>query len=355
MTASKVTAIVVLAVTVFAGVELGLHRAGAAPAADNTVMSVTPSSASIGDVLRVDLAGWPQGNVTAAVCGNAAQRGSTDCDLIGAGSIRIGPSGTESLTVTVQAPPVGCPCVVRAAMTDGSLVRTAPITVDGVPTGVNLPAAAGPASTDALQVTASVSNADVGWPESWWPAFAGPAHKVLVLSMHNHSLGTISGLRVVGEFGHVHTDEGQPIGAKVPDIAAGETLVLRVPFTIAAPVWGTYSVHGTVYGLAAPLTFRLTSSSEPWALELALPLALLLIAQLIRHRDRVQRQRADAAAAAAPLSPAEFPHCSPVVGVADDGHWESRPYDRRGMAPDISLAPSAPDEERNAVLVEERG
>jgi hypothetical protein len=353
MTASRVVAIAAFVVTVGLGAGVGATRAAAGQSTVNTMMSVTPSDSSIGDVLRVDLSGWPEGNVTAAVCGNDARRGSTDCDLIGAGSIRIGPSGAEALTVTVQSPPVGCPCVVRAAMTDGSVVRTAPITVEGVPTGVNIPAAAGPASTDALGVTAAVTNAALGWPESWSAAFGGPAHKVLVLTMHNHSLGTISGLRVVGEFGHVHTDEGQPLAAVVPPIAAGETRVVRVPFTIAAPAWGTYSVHGTVYGLAAPVTFGLTTENEPWALELALPLALLLAAQLIRHRDRVRRQREAGVAAVA--APSEFPHCSPGVGVADGGHWESRPYDRRSMGPDPSPTPSAPDEERTAVLVEGGG
>jgi hypothetical protein len=354
MTASKVMTIAAIVIT--AGIASGIRPASAGRLS-NVVMSVTPSDASIGDVLRVDLAGWPEGNVTAAVCGNSAQRGSTDCDLIGAGSIRIPKSGAESLTVTVQAPPVGCPCVVRAALTDGSVLRTAPITVEGVPTGVNIPAAAGPAATDQLQVTASIEAADVGWPESWSPAFGGPAHKVLVLTMHNRSLGTISGLRVVGEVGHVHSQEGQPLGRPVPDIAAGATRVVRVPFTITAPVFGTYAVHGSVYGLAAPLTFRLTTKSEPWALELALPLALLLIAQYLRHRDRVRRRREAAMVDPDELlaAPSVFPQCSPGVGVEDDRYWHSPSYDRPSMGADISVASSAPDAVPATVLTEGGG
>jgi hypothetical protein len=353
MSPSRAVTVAVIVVIASLGIA---YAAAAADSGTGAIMSVSPSNAAIGDVLRVDLANWPEGNVTAAVCGNAAQRGSTDCDQIGAGSIRIPPSGAESLTVTVQAPPVGCPCVVRAAMSDGSVVRTAPIDVAGVPSGVNIPGAAPPAGTDALQVSAAVEAADVGWPESWWPAFGGPAHKVLILSMHNRSLGTISGLRVVGEFGHVHSQEGQPLGATVPDIPAGETRVVRVPFTIPAPVWGTYTVHGSVYGLAAPVTFHLTTKNEPWALELAVPLALLLMAQLVRRRDRRRRRddRAAREAADQTTAPLEFPQCSPAVGVEDDRYWESSPYDRRGMGPDITAAGASADE-RDAVLMDGRG
>jgi hypothetical protein len=354
MIASRVMTIVALVVTAWIG--SGLAAVSAARES-SAVMSVTPANASIGGVLRVDLASWPQGNVTAAVCGNSGQRGSTDCDLIGAGSIRIPASGSESLTVTVQAPPVGCPCVVRAALTDGSVVRIAPISIAGVPEGVNIPAAAGPASTREVRVTASIETADVDRPETWWPAFGGPAHKVLVLAVHNRSLGTVSGLRVVGEVGHVHSQEGQPLGAAVPDVAAGETRVVRVPFTVTAPVYGTYSVHGTVYGLAAPLTFHLTTKSEPWALELAVPLSLLLIAQYVRRRERVRRRNEAARsleAVDALTAPVEFSQCSPGVGVEDDLYWQSSSYDRRGMGADRSAVSSASSEEQETVLVEGR-
>lgn len=311
---------------------------------DGARIAVTPSAVNVGDRVRVDLTGWPPGVVTAAVCGNNAQRGSSDCEQTGAGSIGVRESGSQVLTVDVLAPPVGCPCVVRANTTNGDVVRTAPITIYGVPDGVNLAPAARAPGADSLEVTAHVEPSDVGWPQSWYPPFAGPARRDLVLSMTNTTDGDLAGLRVVGAVGRSKTDEAEPVAMALDTIPARSTRVFRVPFTLSAPVWGDYVVSGSIYGLAAPVTFKVKTASEPWALELLLPLALLVIAQIMRRRERARRRAEDAAMAVAASAEAlTFPESSPDVGVPDGGHWVMPPYDQPHAVPaEIDLRASTP-------------
>ena len=302
---------------------------------DGARIAVTPSTVNIGDTVRVDLTGWPEGVVTAAVCGNNARRGSTDCEQTGAGSIGVRESGSEVLTVAVLAPPVGCPCVIRANSTNGDVVRTAPIDILGVPGGVDIAPAGGAPGADSLDVTAHVENADVGWPRSWFPAFAGPAQRELVLTMSNRSDSDLSGLRVVGEVGRSKTDEAEPISKAVGTIPARATRVVRVPVTLSAPVWGDYVVSGSIYGLAAPVTFKVTTSAEPWALELLLPLLLFAIAQALRKRERARRRAEEEAARALQETTAvlTFPQSSPDVGIPDGVGWVMPPYDQPHAVP----------------------
>jgi hypothetical protein len=236
--------------------------------------------------------------------------------------------------------------VVRAGTTNGDVVRTAPIEIAGVPDGVDIAPAGGPASAEALDVTAHVEAADLEWPESWYPPFAGPGQRVLVLTVHNRSDVTMSGLRVVGAVGRSKTDEAEPVSRSVDVLPARSTRTVRVPFTLSAPVWGVYVVSGSIYGLAAPVTFKVKTASEPWALELALPLALFGIAQMLRRRERARR-RAEAGAeaeaeAALAAAWAPFPQSSPDVGLSDGAHWATSPYDQpHVVGADIDLGDDA--------------
>jgi hypothetical protein len=348
---------------------------GAGAEVKGAVIVVSPSTVAVGDQVRVDLMGWPEGVVTASVCGNAAKRGSTDCDQIGGGSIRVPANGTETLTVDVLAPPVGCPCVVRATTTLGDVVRTAPVTVLGVPTGVDIAPPGGVVDSSVLHVTSQLRNAAVPWPKSWFAAFGGPAYKELVLTMRNTGDLPLEGLRVAGRVGHQGTNEGEPVNAVVPVIPAHSTRQVVVPVLLSAPVYGDYSVKGAIYGLATPVRFVEQTTSEPWAFEIGLPLLLLLVAQLLRARDR-RRLRADEARAlaeaaalaaaaeeaaaieraqyaAVPPAPAlidlgetaVFPQSSPAVGEPAVGGLESSSYARASMGtvetamPEVARAP----------------
>ena len=303
------------------------------------VIEVSPSSTQLGDTLVVRVSGWPRGVVTAAVCGNAARRGSTDCEQVGAGSIGVGASGTEALRVTVLQPPVGCPCVVRASTTNGDTVRTAPISIAGVADGVDLAPVDGLPSADALDVSVHVRSVAVGWPEAWYPAFGGPARRELVFRLHNTGITTLTGLRVVGSVAHDGT-QGEPFAQRIGPVAAGATRTIVVPFQLGAPVWGDYRVTGSIYGLAAPVNFAVRMSNEPWALELLLPLGLFALAQVVRRRERARRRAEEIAAAEASGGHAHLlPESSPAVGDSDGSHWDAPAYDLSVMETVGAAAP----------------
>jgi hypothetical protein len=162
-------------------------------------------------------------------------------------------------------------------------------------------------------------------------------------------LQTVSGLRLVGAVGRARTDEGTPFGGRLTSIPAGETRRFQIPFTIAAPAWGLYRVRGSVYGLTAPVTFNLEHRTEPWGLEVGLPLALFALAQVLRWRERARAGTAQAEVE----SRSGFPESSPDVGIHDGAHWQWDPYDQPGMGPDLN-ASRGPDAGREPVLADGR-
>jgi hypothetical protein len=329
-----------------ASATLGSGRQGA-------TISVTPSSVAVGETTRVDFDRWPEGIATAQVCGNRAQRGSSDCDQLGAASARIPDTGASSVTIRVLEPPVGCPCVVRATSLTGSVVRIAPIDLIGVPGGVDIPAVVGPPSAVALQVQSSLQEARTSFPRSWAGAFGAPVDHELVLTVRNLGDHEVAGLRVAGTVGH-HERNGDPFSAPLPPVPAGATRTVHVPVTVPMPSWGSWHVTGAIYGATTPIEFTVKTKHDPWALELAVPLALLLVARVLRIRERRRRARdasavAVAAAAATAARSPQFPECSPGVGPEDDGRWAPPPYDHDDMflpeplraEPEDTFAPAA--------------
>jgi hypothetical protein len=297
--------------------------------ATKPVVSVTPPDAAPGTLVVLTLEHWPAGTVTLSLCGNAARRGSPDCDQIGAGAADIAKQGSTIAELALTTPPVPCTCVIRVSTQDNSLVRTVPINLLGVPNGPDIPA--GGPSTQALSVHADVVDGTTSAPASWLPVFAGPVHRQLVLQLRNRSEQPMTGLRVSATVGR-DGDAGTPLGGRaVPEIEPGETRTVSVPVTIDAPTWGDYEIRGRVSGADASVPFRSTTSNDPWGLELLLPLALIVVARVLRRRERA-RDRALEVSSTAPSTwpPAEIDllqDCSPEVG-ADDGKRSPAPvYD----------------------------
>jgi hypothetical protein len=315
--------------TVVAFAALVSSPAPSGAAASGPVFIVSPSTVALGDTMLVEFDGWPAGPVTAAVCGNAALRGSEDCDQVGAESIAVRGSAPVRLRLTATEPPVGCPCVVRANNTASTVVRTAPIDIIGVPGGVHIPAATGPAPASSLVVEARVVQPSRGIPGSWAAPFAAPTHKALILELKNVGATPLQGLRVAGTVGR-DASSGAPIAQDIPGaIAPQGHATVRVPFVLSAPVWGTYTIAGSIYGLAAPVTFTASTHNDPWGVELAAIVLLLLAAQLARRRERERRR----AAALAPVPDPEVAsagavQCSPDVGAPYGASYRSDPYDR---------------------------
>jgi hypothetical protein len=279
-------------------------------APDRPTMKLSTQRLAPGDDVAVTLDGWKSGVVVVSVCGNRARRGSRDCDLPGAESVRVVPTGPTTTVFRVGVPPVGCPCVVRVADAVGeSTVRALPIVLDGVADGPVLDDAGSAAPN--LEVTATVSDADRSWPASWLPLVAGPTARSLAVRVENAGNTDVSGIRVAAVVGR-DRHSGEPVGTRViAHLAPGERRRVVLRFELPTPAYGEYVVYGTASATNSATDFAAETSNDPWALELLLPVVLLVLAMVLRRREQARKQREAAAALARALS---FRQCSPDVG-----------------------------------------
>jgi hypothetical protein len=321
-------------------VGLAAVAAGGAPAHGDTngssgpAVVVSPASVGIGDDVIVELDNWPSGPVNVAVCGNNARRGSEDCDLINSAAVAVRGAAPAYLRFTITAPPVGCPCVVRASTSASETVRAAPVTISGLPLGTDI-APSDPVGTPRqLHVSVRLVRDEESLGERVLPPFAGPVEYTLAVTLHNTGATPLRNLRIVGSVGKSKTN-AEPIDHPAPvSLAAGEVKRIPVGVHVSAPAWGGYRVFGAVYGAAAPTTFAVAASNDPWALELMVPLLLLVLAYFVhRHEQRVKERERLAAIEAAHRE--EFRPSSPDVGALDGGRWGSPTYDPEGSEPTL--------------------
>ncbi|HEY3670843.1 MAG TPA: hypothetical protein VGN51_07910 [Acidimicrobiia bacterium] len=275
----------------------------ASDAATSARVSAEPASARPGDRVVVHLDGWSPGTVTVGVCGNDARRGAQDCALVGDQSVAVRNPGTTLVDLTLVQPPAPCPCVIRALTPSLSYVTTSPIELVGVPVAPVV----GPAPAAAVEVDSGVRvhAAVVEAPVPGWQVFGGTGNRVLAVTIDNGSADALEDLRVVAAVGRGR-GSGEPLPSRaVRRIGAGVHRTVRIPFTVSAPFYGDYTVAGTVYGLPTATAFHADLDNDPWAAELLLPIALLVLAETLRVRDRRARRReaaADAAVAATPIA-----------------------------------------------------
>jgi hypothetical protein len=305
----------------------GSIEAAAGPAraqAPDPTVTVSPASGAPGDRVHVDLTGWPDGPVNVSVCGNSARRGSQDCDQLTTEGVAVR-QGQAPLLVQLSEPPIGCPCVVRATTPDNSLVRMAPVEIDGVPNVDPVAPAGIPPAGKAMAVTASVSTRDVNSLAWWRSVFGGAAERELTLTLQNVSKATLSGIRVVGGVGKHRNSAGPLPVVKVASLAPGASTRLRIPVELGAPAWGSYKVFGSVYGTSVPIDFSVQTRNDPWGLEVAAVLVLLLLAQVCRRRER-ERALADVSSWDRELGEPAFGGNSPGVGIPDGVSWPTPSY-----------------------------
>jgi hypothetical protein len=198
-------------------------------------------------------------------------------------------------------------------------IRGAPVSDVPVPPTVSTTA-------DDVAVRSRLTTAQQGWPARWSPAFAGPLRRRLIVSVENRSEAPTPPLRIVAGVGR-EVDHGEALPTRrIGVLQPGARRTVVVPVEVGAPTWGDYVVFGRLYGLNSPVRFEEPIETEPWGLELLLPLALLAIAQVVRYRRRRARRAADAASPAPAAAP-PLANCSPDVGVRAAERYRTSPYD----------------------------
>lgn len=296
------TVAVAVAIAFVAGIALvgaAGWAAADAPVKTAPTVAIEQTSTATGPVWIVRLEAWPNSPVNVSICGDAARRGSQDCDQRGTQTVRIQADGSASTTLAMT-PPIGCPCVVRAETLTHDLVVTLPVDLPGVPMlrpeevppdpFVVIPARE-------LEVHATVVGNDDSFGDALTASFGGAAARTLVLELHNTGSHDMTGLSMSGAVGP-DASTGTPLALpKVAHLGPGERQTLRVPVTLAAPAVGTYVVHGRIAGLESPIVFDAETANMPWALVIGAVLVLVGMVLLVVRRRRARRRRREAVGA----------------------------------------------------------
>lgn len=278
----------------------------------------------------IRLEGWrPGSSVTVSICGNAARRGSQDCDLIGAKGVAIPPGGAVSLAVRLQ-PPVPCPCVIRVVAANNDLLGSFPIELPGVPTAPlegQAPAPSGPAGL-AVEARLSDEGASIGDRVASWFGLAATRRLVLAVSPQGTTpSGPVSGTATVRQ----GPTTLQTVA--VPAVADARQLdTIEVPVSIPAVAAGEYTVSGQLTTVSGSTRFEATTSNVPWGLVVVALGAVVLVLTLVWRSGRRHGRREAMAARTGPDPQVADPGAAAPSATATPGS-PTRPE---------PLAPSSP-------------
>lgn len=281
-------AILALAVPVPAPPSTPDGAAVSAPAApSSTAASAPPRPAvvvpsgplTVGQRVTVTLRGWPAGPVHLTVCGNDARRGALDCANEQATTVQV-PAGTTAEPIALAAPPVACPCVLRAHALTGAVQATAALPVRGV-TAAPAPA---PAATPRLHLD-ELRVAGRRPLREW---FGLPETLTVRVALRNPGPADVVDppfTLLLGRPGRAHTIVAAP---PLGTIGAGQVRTYEIPVPVDVAVLGAHELHGRVDLPERPVAFVVETSRHPWGL---LGAAAVLVVAPIVLRPRPPRRR----------------------------------------------------------------
>ncbi len=275
----KRRAFVALAVVAIAAWSVQMRTAAAAAAPSVTL---SKSTVAPGERIILTLDNWPlKANVIISTCGNAARRGSVDCNLTNSLGVGLSKFDDDHLTeFVVYAPPTTCPCVIQVATSSQSLFAYAPLEIVGHPTGAVVGNQIDPPL--ALDVSVGrVSDGFLGNIRSW---IGGRTSYVVTVNLRNRIGEDLHDIRLRGRAGRSRTDQARTIS--LPAVAVlkpGATWGHTERVVLSAPVYGTFVWTVSASG-AGPVAKAVTTKSHlPWLLYLLL---IVLVADIAWYAKR---------------------------------------------------------------------
>lgn len=263
-------------------------------AEERLFLALSPSEARVGERIIVRLEGWTATAVTLNICGNLGLRGAPDCDLIGGQGVGLASAGPTLAELEVSAPPVSCPCIVRASSSTNDEVQTTPLVIAGAPVApVRQPGAATPLVT----VTARASEIRQGLLGAVRPLLGGRRHHRLTITLQNSSTVTLSKVSLGLVTGKGLTGPRPVPAPAVLPLQPGEIRSYQVTTTRAAPTWGQDVWEVTADGAGPEVSVTLRTSATPWLLYLLLVAliadvgAFAVLKVVRRRRLRTARSR----------------------------------------------------------------
>ncbi|MFD6265453.1 hypothetical protein ACFWFK_30495 [Micromonospora chalcea] len=244
-------------------------------AATRPAIVVPSGPLTVGQRVTVTLRGWPAGPVHLTVCGNDARRGALDCAHEQATTVEV-QADTAAAPILLAAPPVACPCVLRAHALTGATQTTAALPLSGV-TAVPapVPAAAPRLHLDELRV------AGRGPLRAW---FGLPETLTVRVALRNPGPADVVDppfTLLFGRPGRAHTIVAAP---PLGTIGAGQVRTYEIPVPVDVAVLGKHELHGRVDVPEQPVAFVVETRRHPWGLLGAA--AVLVVAPIVLRPPR---------------------------------------------------------------------
>ncbi|TDB94355.1 hypothetical protein [Actinomadura sp. 7K534] len=277
-------------------------------------VTVEPGAAAAGTTARVRGSSWtPGATVQVQVCGANAVHGSADCDTERGVTAMVAPAGTFEAGLTVGAPPVACPCVVRVGTLPGGTgppaAATTPLTVEGHPVERIV--------RDVVPVRADVVGLEVVGGGDRAELFGGRPRRTLVLRIRNSGAEPIENAPLVVGWGAEDTPDSPLDAPRTGTLQPGQTATYRIPVVLPPAAFGQFVVGGRYAG---SVPFETTFSAYPWGLIGANALAALLLLFGIRlalGRWAAARRRRRRGAVASPVHHQVAAPAAPAVELTD--------------------------------------
>ena len=284
--------VAILHVAIVGGAVVAQVPDGATLAAPDMFLDRTAGAP--GDAVFVTLTGWPGRAVTLTICGNQALRGSQDCNMVRSESESLNRDDTPTVAhLPIYAPPLPCPCVVRATTRTNEVVDFAPIEIIGHPIAPLVE----PEVFDPLSITMQTKRARTGLIDTVRSALGGPTAYDVTVTVQNRSGSLVSGVTVSGAVGRGNDVDGDSAGlqfAPAADLAPGEQRTESSRVSVPAPAVGSFTLSAVAAGGGPVATASDSVKHVPFPLLILLAvLAGDLVAIVMRRRRKRLEDRAD--------------------------------------------------------------
>jgi hypothetical protein len=267
--------------------------AASSPGAPSLTLDRT--TVGVGEQVLITLHDWPnQMALAISLCGNAAARGSIDCDLTS--SLGYGVSAADAVHAVlfrITRPPVPCPCVIQVTNTTQTETAFAPVDIPGFPSAP----VAGNGSQSPLAVTVHADE-DPGGPLGWIKSsLGGPTTYAFTVVVDNRSAQELRGVQLTARAGRRANDQARVIKIVPPPVLApGASWTHIQKVTLAAPVIGRFIWHVEASGIGPAAQGEATSRHRPLLLMLLILVLVADVTAMAVHRvQRAARKGAEAA------------------------------------------------------------
>ncbi len=279
------------------------------------VVLLDRTGAEPGDKVVVSIENFESAWVTVVLCGNEARRGAGDCAMPSGRGIETRVGEPAMLELTVSAPPVPCPCVVRALGRDTTELAVAPLEVIGHPV----------AEVEEGQTLEGLVETDldaVASPASLYGAarssLGGSTRYLVTVAVRNRSPVTLTNVRVAGDARRGDEIVGRLEFGTPGAIPPGQTWRSTIEVVVGAVSIGEVQWQVVTSG-AGPTTTTVASSDHQPLLLLVAAISVVLCLAALGFRLLARRHsQAEPADSASPVAGERDPSTTSAAAVDTD-------------------------------------